>query len=296
MKRIGFLSEGRWHDDAGSPTRCAADSLVQTIEIAQAAEEIGIDDALVRVHHFEQKFASPFPLLAAIAARTHQIGIGTAVVDMRYENPLHMAEEAAAVDLISKGRLQLGISRGAPDVALGGPKPYGHVVADGETDADAARRKTEVFLAAVGGAVMASPDPARTGASAGLVVQPQSPGLAHRIWWGAGTRATGQWAAQVGMNMLSSTRLYEEAGIRFDELQAEQIHQFRQAWAERGWARDPKVSVLLTVLPITRSVDRANFGGAGRDEHVRLFEGVTSRFGKTFTGEPDVAIQQASVT
>ena len=93
----------------------------------------------MRVHHFARQLASPFPLLAAIGARTSRIEIGTAVIDMRYENPLYMAEEAAAADLISGGRLQLGISRGSPEPALRGSEAFGYVPAEGETDADLAR-------------------------------------------------------------------------------------------------------------------------------------------------------------
>ena len=127
MNRIGFLSFGHWQPAPGSQTRTARDALVQTIELAVAAEEIGIDGAFVRVHHFARQLASPFPLLAAIGARTSRIEIGTAVIDMRYENPLYMAEEAAAADLISDGRLQLGISRGSPEPALRGSEAFGYV-------------------------------------------------------------------------------------------------------------------------------------------------------------------------
>ena len=154
MKRIGFLSFGHWRAAPGSQTRTAAEALLQTIELAQAAESIGIDGGFVRVHHFEHQLASPFPLLAAIAARTSRIEIGTAVIDMR--------------------------------------------------------RKTGIFLAALGGAAVARTDPARTGVSGGLAIQPQSPGLAGRIWWGSGTRATAQWAAGQGMNLQSSTLHFGE--------------------------------------------------------------------------------------
>src|SRR4051795_7754967 len=128
---IGFLSFGHWQDAPGSRTRSAADALLQTVELAQAAEELGVDGAYVRVHHFERQLSSPFPLLSAIAARTSRIEIGTGVIDMRYENPLYMAEEAAAADLISGGRLQLGISRGSPEPALRGYESFGHVPGDG---------------------------------------------------------------------------------------------------------------------------------------------------------------------
>src|ERR1041384_196632 len=136
MKKIGFLSFGHWSPSPQSQTRSAADTLLQSIELAVAAEQIGIDGAYVRVHHFARQLASPFPLLAAIGARTSRIEIGTAVIDLRYENPLYMAEDAAAADLISGGRLQLGISRGSPEPALRGYESFGHVPREGETDAD----------------------------------------------------------------------------------------------------------------------------------------------------------------
>jgi alkanesulfonate monooxygenase SsuD/methylene tetrahydromethanopterin reductase-like flavin-dependent oxidoreductase (luciferase family) len=283
VKKIGFLSFGHWRAVAGSQTRSAADALLQTIELAQAAEEIGVDGAFVRVHHFERQLASPFPLLAAIAARTSRIEIGTAVIDMRYENPLYMAEEAAATDLISGGRLQLGVSRGSPETVLHGAEVFGYPDADG----DAARAKTERFLTAIDGAAVATTDPARTGISGGLAIQPQSPGLRDRIWWGAGTRATAQWAARAGMNLQSSTLLTEDTGVPFDQLQAEQIALYRAAWKEQGRPREPLVSISRSVLPITEDIDRVYFGNQSQQDQVGLLEGVRSRFGRTFTGEPD---------
>ena len=289
MKKIGFLSFGHWRAASGSQTRTAADALLQTIELAQAAEELGVDGAFVRVHHFERQLASPFPLLSAIAARTSRIEIGTAVIDMRYENPLYMAEEAAAADLISGGRLQLGVSRGSPETVLRGAESFGYQPPDGETDADLARRKTELFLAAINGAAVARTDPARTGVSGGLAIQPQSPGLAERIWWGSGTRATAQWAARAGLNLQSSTLLSEDTGVPFGELQAEQIRLYRAAWAEQGWDREPRVSVSRSVLPITEDIDRLYFGDQSqeKDDQIGLLDGVRSRFGRTYAGEPD---------
>jgi alkanesulfonate monooxygenase SsuD/methylene tetrahydromethanopterin reductase-like flavin-dependent oxidoreductase (luciferase family) len=285
--RIGFLSFGHWRAAPGSQTRTAADALLQTIELAQAAEDVGVDGAFVRVHHFERQLASPFPLLSAIAARTSRIEIGTAVIDMRYENPLYLAEEAAAADLISGGRLQLGVSRGSPETVLRGAEAFGYLPAEGETAADLARRKTELFLAAIDGAAVARTDQERTGISGGLAIQPQSPGLRERIWWGSGTRVTAQWAARAGMNLQSSTLLTEDTGVPFDQLQAEQIEQYRAAWAEQGWDREPRVSVSRSVLPITTDVDRMYFGDQGHDDEVGLLEGVRSRFGRTYVGEPD---------
>src|SRR3989442_16000809 len=106
MKKIGFLSFGHWTPSSQSQARTAADSLLQSIELAVAAEELGADGAHFRVHHFARQLGSPFPLLSAVGARTRAIEIGTAVIDMRYENPLYMAEDAGAADFIGGQRLQ----------------------------------------------------------------------------------------------------------------------------------------------------------------------------------------------
>ena len=105
MKKIGFLSFGHWSPSSHSLARSASDVLLQSIDLAVAAEQLGADGAFFRVHHFARQLASPFPLLAAVGARTSRIEIGTAVIDMRYENPLYMAEDAGAADLIVGGRL-----------------------------------------------------------------------------------------------------------------------------------------------------------------------------------------------
>src|SRR6476646_2673827 len=131
MKKIGFLSFGHWNDSYGSEVRSAADSLLQSIELAVAAEQLGADGAYLRVHHFARQLSSPFPLLAAIGARTRSIEIGTAVIDMRYENPLYMVEDAGAADLIAGGRLQLGISRGSPEQVIDGFRYFGYAPAEG---------------------------------------------------------------------------------------------------------------------------------------------------------------------
>jgi alkanesulfonate monooxygenase SsuD/methylene tetrahydromethanopterin reductase-like flavin-dependent oxidoreductase (luciferase family) len=288
MKRIGFLSFGHWSNAAGSQTRTAAEALLQHVELAVAAEDVGIDGAFLRVHHFARQLASPFPLLSAMAARTSRIELGTAVIDMRYENPLYMAEEAAAADLISGGRLQLGISRGSPEPAVRGYEAFGHVPADGQSDADLAREHAARFRAAIAGEPVVDADPEMTGTRGRLAVQPQSPGLAERIWWGAGTRATAVWAAEQGMNLMSSTLLTEDTGVPFAELQLEQIARYRESWEALGHAREPRVSVSRSVLPITSDLDRAYFGRqAGSRETTGWLDGGIARFGKTYAGEPD---------
>ncbi|MGY1594586.1 LLM class flavin-dependent oxidoreductase [Geodermatophilus sp. SYSU D00708] len=287
-KRIGFLSFGHWQPIPGSQVRTGRDALVQSVELAVAAEELGVDGAFVRVHHYARQLASPFPLLAAIAARTSRIEIGTGVIDMRYENPLYMAEEAAATDLLSDGRLQLGVSRGSPETALRGSEAFGYVPPEGSSDAELARDKTALFLAAIAGQPVVDADPRMTGGAAGrLAIQPQSPGLPERIWWGSGTRATAEWTARQGLNLMSSTLLSEDTGVPFDELQADQIARYRAAWADAGWERTPRVSVSRSVMPIVTDLDRQYFGQRSGEDQVGLLEGVRARFGKSYVGEPD---------
>jgi alkanesulfonate monooxygenase SsuD/methylene tetrahydromethanopterin reductase-like flavin-dependent oxidoreductase (luciferase family) len=294
VKRIGFLSFGHWQAAPWSRTRTARDAHIQTIELAEAAEALGIDGAFVRVHHFARQLASPFPLLAAIGARTTRIEIGTAVIDMRYENPLYMAEDAAAADLISGGRLQLGISRGSPEPALNGAHAFGYIPRDGTTDADLARDKATLFRAALAGAGVVEADPQMTGAAGRLPIQPQSPGLEQRIWWGSGNRESARWTGEQGMHLMSSTLLLEDTGVRFDELQAEQIAIFRQAWSDAGHAHEPRVSVSRSVIPIVTDEDRAYFGGRTAEDRDQLgyLDGAFARFGRSYTGEPDVIAEE----
>src|SRR4051794_11398325 len=175
-KRIGFLSFGHWQSIHGSQVRTAREALVQSVELAVAAEELGVDGAYVRVHHFARQLASPFALLAAIGARTSRIEIGTGVIDMRYENPLYMAEDAGAADLISGGRLQLGVSRGSPEHAWHGAEAFGYSV-----EPDEARAKTELFRRAIAGAGVVRADAGGQPSEALLAIQPQSPGFVDRI-------------------------------------------------------------------------------------------------------------------
>ena len=286
-KRIGFLSFGHWQQAPWSQTQTAAEALAQTVELAVAAEELGVDGAFVRVHHFARQLSAPFPLLAAIGVRTSRIEIGTGVIDLRYENPLYMAEDAAVADLLAGGRLQLGVSRGSPEPAYRGFDAFGYAPPEGLDDAGYARAKLELFLAAIAGAgVVAADDGGRPGAGR-LAVQPQSPGLRDRIWWGSGSRGTATWVGEQGLNMMSSTLLLEDTKVPFDELQAEQIGIFRAAWAEAGHEREPRVSVSRSVLPITTDLDRRLFGGDRNEDQVGWLDGAVSRFGRTYSGEPD---------
>jgi alkanesulfonate monooxygenase SsuD/methylene tetrahydromethanopterin reductase-like flavin-dependent oxidoreductase (luciferase family) len=293
MKKIGFLSFGHWSASPQSQVRSAGDALLQSIELAVAAEEIGVDGAYFRVHHFAQQLASPFPLLAAIGARTSRIEIGTGVIDMRYENPLYLAEDAGAADLITGGRLQLGISRGSPEQVVDGFRYFGYEPAEGD-HAAMARQHAAVLLQVLEGKGFAEPNPRPMFPNPpGLLrIEPHSPGLRDRIWWGAGTRATAEWTAGQGMNLMSSTLLTEDTGVPFHQLQAEQIQRFRDAWRAAGHEREPRVSVSRSIFSVVSDLDRAYFGDRSGEDQVGQLEGGLARFGKTYAGEPDRLVEE----
>lgn len=295
QKNIGFLSFGHWDPHPSSGTRSAAESLLQSIQLSVGAEEVGVDGAYFRVHHFARQLGSPFPLLSAIGARTSRIEIGTGVIDMRYNNPYQFAEDAAVADLISGGRLQLGISRGSPEQVLDGWKYFGFTPAQGETEADMARRHSLRALELIEGKKFAEPNPRPMFPNPpGLLrVEPHSEGLRRRIWWGAASNATAEWAAQEGLNLMSSTLKADESGEPLHIQQRKQIEAFREEWANHDHGFEPRVSVSRSIFPIRSDLDRRYFlGGAGSSDQIGNIDNMRAVFGRTYTAEPDVLIEQ----
>jgi alkanesulfonate monooxygenase SsuD/methylene tetrahydromethanopterin reductase-like flavin-dependent oxidoreductase (luciferase family) len=296
VKKIGFLSFGHWTPSPQSQVRTASDSLLQSIELAVAAEELGADGAYFRVHHFARQLGSPFPLLAAVGARTSSIEIGTAVIDMRYENPYYMAEDAGAADVISRGRLQLGISRGSPEQVIDGWRHFGFVPGEGQSDADMARRHAEVFLKLLEGEGFAQPNPRPMFPNPpGLLrLEPHSEGLLERIWWGSSSDDTARWAAKLGMNLQSSTLKTDETGEPLHVQQRKQIEAYREAWKEAGHKREPRVSVSRSIFALVDDRDRAYFGRGGNEEDQIGYIDPTTRaiFGRSYAAEPETLVRQ----
>ncbi|MER6186168.1 LLM class flavin-dependent oxidoreductase [Streptomyces sp. NPDC001652] len=296
MKKIGFLSFGHWTPSPHSQTRSAADALLQAIDLAVAAEELGADGAYFRVHHFARQYASPFPLLAAIGARTSRIEIGTGVIDMRYENPLYMAEDAGAADLISGGRLQLGLSRGSPEQVIDGWRHFGHVPSEGMTDGDMARAHTERLLDVLKGEGFAQPNPNPMFSNPpGLLrIEPHSEGLRDRIWWGSSSNATAAWAATLGMNLQSSTLKDDESGEPLHVQQRKQIEAYHDAWQKAGHTRRPRVSVSRSIFALVDDRDRAYFGreSSSKDQIGYIDANTRAIFGRSYAAEPDMLVKQ----
>ena len=296
MKKIGFLSFGHWANHPAYQARTAADTLLQSIDLAVAAEELGLDGAYFRVHHFAAQLASPFPLLAAVGAKTKKIEIGTGVIDMRYENPRYMVEDAGAADLISGGRLQLGVSRGSPEQVIDGWRYFGYEPKEGETEADMGRRKALEFLEGLKGSGFAKPNPNPMFPNPpGLLrLEPYSAGLRERIWWGAASNATAVWAAENGMNLQSSTLKFDESGKPFHVQQAEQIRLYREAWKKAGHQREPRVSVSRSIFAIVNQQDREYFGrDAKSSDKIGYIEpDKRAIFGRSYAAEPDQLIRE----
>ena len=293
MRAFGFLSFGHYGAVPGTRVRTAGDMLRQTIEIAEGADEIGVNGAYVRVHHFARQASAPVPLLTAMAARTRRIEVGTGVIDMRYENPLHLAEEAAALDLISGGRLALGVSRGSPETALRGYEAFGYTGSEDPRGADLARDKFELFLRAIAGETVVDADP-QMGPAGRLAIEPRSATLRDHVWWGAGSRATAEETGRKGLNLMSSTLLTEATGAPFHALQREQIDRFRDAYRSAGHTGAPRVSVSRSVFPIVSEQDERYFGLRSREnqDQIGIIDGLRSTFGKTYADTPDRLIEQ----
>lgn len=297
-KKIGYLSFGHWSTGPFSKARSASDMLLQAIDLAVAAEEIGIDGAYFRVHHFARQHGAPYPLLAAIGARTSTIEIGTGVIDQRYENPLYAAEEAAEADLISRGRLQLGISRGTPEQVVDGYRYFGFVPEEDDPSGDRlARSNFEVFLRAIQGARFAEPNAAPMFPNpypGPIGIEPQSPGLADRIWWGAASQRTAEWAARIGVNLQSSTLVVHESDEPFHVQQRKQIEAYRAAWKAAGHEREPRVSVSRSIFALTTEEDWRYFGHdrGSEDQIGRIPDTGAAIFGRSYAGSPEQLVEE----
>lgn len=300
MKAFGFLSFGHYDPRPGSG-HTQIDMLHQAVDLSVGADELGVNGAYFRVHHFAPQAAAPIPLLATIAARTQRIEVGTGVIDMRYEHPLHLAEEAAALDILADNRIALGVSRGSPEYANRGYEAFGHTGSTDPRGADLGRQHFLEFLEAINGADVVDADPKQFGPGKRLAIEPQSDGLQQRIWWGAGTVETARWAAEQGVNLMSSTLLTEATGESLGALQARQFNEYKKVWREQTHGFTPRVSVSRSVFPIVDGRDQMYFGAsggaAGQDakDQIGVIDGMRSTFGKTYADEPDKLVEQLLV-
>ncbi|MEU6777270.1 LLM class flavin-dependent oxidoreductase [Streptomyces sp. NPDC046759] len=249
LRKLGFLTIGLF--DPADPAR----GHESTLEIIELAERLGFDSAWLRHRHLQYGISSPVAVLAAASQRTRRIELGTAVTPLGWENPLRLAEDLATVDVLSKGRLNPGVSVGPPmhfeqirdalypDTADAEDFGYERV----RRLLDLVRGKpASAFAGAEGvGAVRRQPHVEFTSD----VVQPHSPGLGRRMWYGGGSLGSARWAGEQGMNFLTSSVVKaEEPGGPWDfaEIQLSHIREFRARHPDGEAAR---VSHGLVVIP-----------------------------------------------
>jgi alkanesulfonate monooxygenase SsuD/methylene tetrahydromethanopterin reductase-like flavin-dependent oxidoreductase (luciferase family) len=248
LRKLGFLTIGLF--DEADP-RAGHES---TLDIIELGERLGFDSAWVRHRHLQYGISSPVAMLAAATQRTSRIELGTAVIPLGWENPLRLAEDLATVDILSGGRLNPGLS-------VGPPRDYDHVkqalypdTADAE---DFSYERVRRLLACVRGEAVTDVSGVEGFEVFSDRVQPHSPGLASRIWYGGGSLRSARWAGEQGLNFLSSNVVQAEGSTTsFAEIQREQIQTFRAHHPDGAKAR---ASQGLVVIP-TDSADVAQRG------------------------------------
>ncbi|WP_055589006.1 LLM class flavin-dependent oxidoreductase [Streptacidiphilus griseoplanus] len=237
LRKLGFLTIGLF--DASDPRR----GHESTLEIIERGEQLGFDSAWVRHRHLQFGISSPLTVLAAASQRTRRIDLGTAVIPLGWENPLRLAEDLATVDLLSSGRLN-------PGVSVGPPMHYDQVkdvlypqTADLEDFGHDRVRRLLDFVRGV-------PATRFSGVEGFEVfsdrVQPHSPGLGGRMWYGGGSLRSAQWAGENRMNFLTSSVVKAEESEDFAEIQLSHIRRFRAHHPDGDHAR---VSQGLVVIP-----------------------------------------------
>jgi alkanesulfonate monooxygenase SsuD/methylene tetrahydromethanopterin reductase-like flavin-dependent oxidoreductase (luciferase family) len=294
---LGFLTFVADEGSGGDPGAALRDGL----QLIRHAENLGYDSAWVRVRHHEPYLSSPMTFFAAASQVTERIALGTGVIPMRYEDPLRLAEDAATVDLLSGGRLELGLSNGIPPLAAALDPIHG---TSERGFAGEAQHRIKVLRNALSGRPIARAAAQYMGIAAGedMLSTPNAPGLADRLWYGAGSEATAIRTGTQGFDLQVSTLNTEETGEAFDVVQARQIRSFRQAFIAAGHAnrRAPRVSAGRIVLPFLDPKDA--------DDHQAFIEGYSSgmtadgrpkgespfpvRFSPVLSGEPDSIVER----
>lgn len=263
LRKLGFLTIGLF-DEHDPRTGHEA-----TLRIIELGEELGFDSVWLRQRHLQFGISSPLTVLAAASQRTERINLGTAVIPLGTENPLRLAEDLATVDVLSGGRLNPGVSVGVP---LHYEDYKEHLYPDSWEQEDFSYQRVERLLHNLRGEAVSRFAGQETAVEAfSDRVQPHSAGLAARVWYGAGSLRSAEWAGQHNLNLLISSVTSADESASFDEAQLSQVERFRSLHSAGHQAR---VSQGLVVIPTdTASVEQAK----------RYREYAASRFERTLS-------------
>ncbi len=263
LRKLGFLTIGLF--DAADP----AAGHRSTLEIIELGEHLGFDSAWLRHRHLQFGISSPVAVMAAASQRTSRIELGTAVTPLGWENPLRLAEDLATVDLLAGGRINPGLS-------VGEPMHYDTVkhelYPDSSETEDFSYGRVDRFARMVAGEKVRD-----FSGKQGVVeefsnrVEPHSPGLRSRLWYGAGSMKSAVWAGTNGFNLLSSSVIFPDKGQEpdFAKVQQSQIRAYREAAAASG--HTARVSQGLVVIPTDSASD------AQRKKYQRYVDERTPR-------------------
>ena len=290
---LSFLTFAPYDSAAG-----AAASLRDAVDLFRFAEELGYDVGWVRVRQLERFLSSPFALFGAIGQATSRIRFGTAVLPMRYADPIAVAQDAATVDLLSGGRLELGVAGGIKPSA--GLFDEVHGASERSFDDESQHRIARLRAALANEPVAVAPEGGFPIAPPGtpLTVTPHSPGLADRVWYGPGSLDTAVRTARQGMDLLVSTLNTDDDGRSFEVAQRDQIVAYKETFDVPG--RTPRVVAGRIVLPSVTAADDALFAEyiawyAGRfDERGRPLGGGFGVFSPTHHGSPAAVVDSLS--
>lgn len=241
IRQFSFLIPGNYDDDD------PAGGIENTLRLFEQGEELGYHAAFVRQRHLERGISSAATFLAAASQRTKNIGLGTAVIQLGYENPFRLAEDLATVDVLSRGRLNVGVSVGPPPFA-----PLISAYTDPAPEADYSHKRAERLAAALQSAPLSAGADAGNAAGAQIPrLRPFAHGLTDRLWYGGGSQSSARWAGQAGFNLLTGNIVSGENTDDFLTAQAALITRFRHEWIH---AREPRVALGRVILP-TDSAD-----------------------------------------
>jgi alkanesulfonate monooxygenase SsuD/methylene tetrahydromethanopterin reductase-like flavin-dependent oxidoreductase (luciferase family) len=237
LEKLGFLTIGLFDRDDPGPGHQG------TLEMIELGERLGFDAAWLRHRHLQYGISSPVAIMAAASQRTSRIELGTAVTPLGWENPLRLAEDLATADILSGGRINPGVSVGPP---MNWESVRGALYPDTAGDEDFSYERVSRLLRFVAGEEAAS--------FAGTIgfeqfssrVEPHSPGLRSRMWYGGGSLASARWAGEHGVNFLTSSVVKAEESEDFAAVQLSHIRAFRAAHPAGAKAR---VSQGLVVIP-----------------------------------------------
>jgi alkanesulfonate monooxygenase SsuD/methylene tetrahydromethanopterin reductase-like flavin-dependent oxidoreductase (luciferase family) len=237
LERLGFLTIGLFDGKDPGPGHEV------TLKVIELGERLGFDSAWLRCRHLQYGISSPVALMAAASQRTSRIELGTAVIPLGWENPLRLAEDLATVDVLSGGRIN-------PGVSVGPPMHYDDVrealYPDTSDKEDFSYERVARLLRFVDGSAAGSFAGTEGFEQFSPRVEPHSPGLRSRMWYGGASLASARWAGENGMNFLTSSVVKAEESADFAAIQLSHIQKFRAAHPAGAAAR---VSQGLVVIP-----------------------------------------------